>query len=139
MLYYSIVRRPVWFRALVAIWGLWFTAALIEAPGIHACAVHSSVSAHGHGHAASTAPMQMASHADHHDAAPSDEPSDGSSSCTCLGLCCATTHVAVAARPVELPVLATIAAASPAVGLDAAPAVSRPYARPFANGPPAAI
>ena len=139
LVYYSGVRRPVWFRALIAIWGLWFTAALIEAPGIHACAVHSSVSAHGHGHSSPAAPMQMASHGDRHDAASRDEPRNQSSSCTCLGLCCGTTHVAVVERPIDLAMRATIASSSPAVVVDAAPAVSRPYARPYANGPPVSV
>jgi len=129
----------MWFRALIAIWGIWFTAALIEAPGIHACAVHSSVGAHGHAHSASATPMQMGSHGDHHHAAPRDEHGDRSPGCTCLGLCCFATHLVVGERSIDVTVRATIATALPAIVDDTAPAVSRPYARPFANGPPAAI
>jgi hypothetical protein len=138
MLYYSTVQRPVWFRALIAIWGFWFTAALIEAPGIHACAVHSSGGAHGHVHSAPAAPMQMGSHGERHDAASPDAPGDRSSTCTCLGLCCFAPHF-VGERSTSLAVPATIATVLAAAPIDTAPAVSRPHARPFANGPPAAI
>ena len=63
--------------------------------------------------------MQMASHAGRHDAAPRDEPRNQSSSCTCLGLCCGTTHVAVVERTIDLPTRATMASASPAIVVEA--------------------
>src|SRR6266550_4179177 len=57
-MYYSVVRRSVHVRVLLAIWGIWFTAALSEAPGLHACPVHG-------GHAAHAGPAEHLAHADH--------------------------------------------------------------------------
>src|SRR5437764_497719 len=68
-----VVRRPVWVRALLGVWGLWFTAALSEAPGVHACAVHGTPAAHN-------AHDSHQSHAGHtaHAATQSTSPSDAS-------------------------------------------------------------
>ena len=139
VLYYSTVRRSAWFRTLVGIWGLWFSAALLEAPGVHACAVHSGASAHGHAHAGHTMPMPMASHAADHQASSTTHPSNESSpACTCLGLCCGASPVLVRAHAITIVVRTTIATASPIPVADAARAITRPRVQPFANGPPAA-
>ena|ERR1700754_5353537 len=117
-----IVRRTVLLRLLTAVWGFWFAAAFLELPGAHVCAVHGS--------AAATADI----HAHHHEQAPTQKGQQ----CTCLSHCSSTQPAAIAAPAVAVEASATEIAA-PVFG--APPAVvlpSRPYARPFANGPPVA-
>src|SRR5260370_16079612 len=47
--YTAAVRRPWWYRVLIAVWGLWFTAALSEAGGLHSCPMHRRPRAPSHG------------------------------------------------------------------------------------------
>jgi hypothetical protein len=135
-LYRFVVRYPAWVRAPIALCGLWLTAALTEAPGLHACAVHDGHAATpvvtGHGdHAAhmahgSSAPMQMPADHSHH-----------STSCTCLGLCCCAGPVATPSSSIELAGDIVVAApVAPRAG-STDPVVLRAYSLPFANGPPA--
>jgi hypothetical protein len=59
------MRRPFWFRCLVALWGVWFATALTEPAGLLACPMHSGLSAvaAGHGsHTGAAAPL-VAQHA----------------------------------------------------------------------------
>jgi hypothetical protein len=121
-----VVRRTTLLRVLTAVWGFWFAAAFLELPGAHVCAVHGSSVA---------APAGAAAHAPHHhDSAPT---TDGQQ-CTCLSHCSGTSPAAIAAPPVALEAptspLATAGRPAPAVVVHAI----RPYARPFANGPPVA-
>jgi len=133
----NIVRRPAWLRLFIGLWALWFNAALLEAPGIHTCAVHSNVAMAGHHHG--SAEMPMAGHDGHEHASSSHSPSHSDASCTCLGACCGVTPF-VAGRTPTAPAAEYAIVASARIGhRDAAPAVERPYSRPFANGPPSLI
>jgi hypothetical protein len=130
--YYCLVRPPAWIRALIAIWGLWFTAALSEAPGIHTCAVHGDHAGHAAG----------AGHAGHmvHGSAPS-APADSQrapATCTCLGLCCCVAPVAEPAASIDLPESIVRVAVTAPVGSLAISVVLRAHSLPFANGPPRA-
>ena len=55
------MRRPAWFRVLTALWGIWFTTALVEPAGVLACPMHSGhagvsgTAAQVHAHGASVA------------------------------------------------------------------------------------
>jgi len=129
-MYHWVVRRPLWFRALLSFWGLWLCAALSEAPGLHACPVHGEHSAHAShaGHMAHGSPASV----------PGDKSHHGSANCTCLGSCCCAAPVATPASSIEL---------AGAILVDVPPArrphverpvVHRAYSLPFANGPPAA-
>lgn len=52
----SAAHRPLWFRALIALWGIWFTTALTEPAGLFACQMHSGMNT-GHGaHATAASP-----------------------------------------------------------------------------------
>ena len=138
-MYCWVVRRPVWLRALIAVWGLWFTAAVSEAPGLHVCAVHA-------GHAASGA---LGAHAGHsgHDAhashrpgasAPDESSRHQSADCTCLGLCCCAASAAPPVGPIELPSDFVVAGCITSFHDVATLVVRRDHAQPFANGPPSA-
>lgn len=130
-----IVRRPLWTRLLIGLWAVWFTAALIEAPGIRMCAMHSGAAATGSAHASADMPMQ--SHMQHeHSPAPSKDPAG---CCTCLGLCCVLpTLLPKEAAPT---IVAHYAAIAPRriESTVVAPYLERPYQRPFANGPPGIV
>jgi hypothetical protein len=120
------------FRVLFALWGVWFTAAVLEVPGLHACGVHAASGQH-HAPAA-------ASHEHSHGApAPSssEAPADAAD-CTCLGHCCGVSPVE--ARVDAAPAAAEVAIDTDAsfVGCDLPPVIRRPFDRPFANGPPVA-
>lgn len=132
--YYSLVRRSAWLRALIALWALVFTAVLSGAPGLHACPVHGEGEAHatpvaGAGHA-----MQMAGGV--HVTAPADQRQHEGVDCTCLGLCCAPA-VGAPARNVELLVDGTLLPAPPPETIASIPILWRTHVLPFANGPPA--
>lgn len=127
LLYFVMVRKHAWFRALVAVWGLWFTAALSEAAGLHTCAMHGNhavAQAHS-GHAA-------AEHSGH------GAPSHASKACTCLGFCCAASVATprVSIQPAVVSIQRETAVFSPA---GATLSITRAHALPFANGPPTAI
>jgi len=115
------VRRPAWFRALIAVWGIWFTAALSEAPGAHACAVHGKHSAHA-------APAH--DHADHHG------DREAPAACTCLGLCCCASPVGAPAVSLGLADDILVVAADAQFPQVASAAIRRAHSLPFANGPP---
>lgn len=138
-MYYWVVHRPAWFRAILSIWAIWLSAALAEAPGFHACPVHGGHAAH----AGNTGVGEHLSHAAHMahgspSSAPTDQSHHDPASCTCLGLCCCAATVAAPASSIEL--ADAILVDSPAVryGNVASPLVHRAYSIPFANGPPTA-
>lgn len=131
-MYNCLVRRLAWVRALIAVWGLWFTAALSEAPGIHACAVHGD-------HAGHVAGVGHAGHMVHGSgtSAPADSHR-APATCTCLGHCCCVAPVGAPATSIELPdSIVRVAVTAPLTKL-AAPVVLRAHSLPFANGPPRA-
>jgi hypothetical protein len=77
-----------------------------------------------------------------HAAANDAHPSQGhnsASDCTCLGSCCSVAPAAIRGPSIELVALTTIATSSRFVRVETLVGISRPYERPFANGPPAAI
>jgi hypothetical protein len=138
-MYYWIVHRPVWFRALISIWGLWLSAALSEAPGLHACPVHG-----GHGaHAAQTAALEHSGHMGHmahgsQPSAPTDQSHHDPAGCTCLGLCCCAATVATPASSIELADAIVVDTPQVRHADVTSPVVQRAYSLPFANGPPTA-
>jgi hypothetical protein len=142
MEYYSFVRRPVWFRALIAMWGLWFTAALSEAPGLHACSVHAVHAGHATHSEDDTHGAQLAgsvvSPDDSASPAPVDQSHHRPTDCTCLGTCCCAAPAAVPTRSVKLPNVVVVAERAVDFADAASPIVQRAYSRPFANGPPVA-
>lgn len=130
-----IVRRPLWTRLLIGLWAIWFTASLIEAPGIRMCAMHSGVAAASHTHASAEMPMQ--SHMQH--GQPPAPGKDPAGCCTCLGLCCVLpTLLPKEAAPT---IVAHYAAIAPRriESTVVAPHLERSYERPFANGPPGIV
>ncbi len=63
---HSIAHRPLWFQALITLWGVWFTTALTEPAGLFACQMHSGMN-NGHGvHATQGADQAVASSHAHH-------------------------------------------------------------------------
>jgi hypothetical protein len=133
MKYYSFVRRPVWFRALIAIWGLWFTAALSEAPGLHACSVHDSHAAHSEHVAHGVTSLH-----DSGTTAPVDQSHHRSTDCTCLGTCCCAAPAGIPTRSIELPDAVVVVEAAVDYADATSPIVQRAHSHPFANGPPVA-
>ena len=127
-MYYWVVRRPVWFRALVSVWGFWLSAALSEAPGLHACPVHGEHVAHA-GHAGHAAHGSQSS-------VPADQSHHSPASCTCLGSCCCAAPVAAPASPIELADEIIVAIPVAEYASVASPVIHRAYSLPFANGPP---
>lgn len=123
--------RPLWLKVLIGLWAVWFNAALLEAPGVHACAVHSGAGAMAHG--GHTADMAMTGHDGHAATAPSHETTH---QCSCLGVCCSVTPATVPSTSWRI--VAHYAAPAPAQlgAFIAAPVRDRPHERPFANGPP---
>lgn len=150
------MRRPLWFRALISLWGIWFTTALIEPAGMLACPMHSGVAGvvqggiatHANGAAASQAAKPTTSrHAHDMSAMSHGEQSLGEPShtdkaptehhcCTCLGQCCAMSPALLPMRASELSstiVATTVHCATTSTRVS----VSRvEHALPFANGPP---
>ncbi|HTE47095.1 MAG TPA: hypothetical protein VK636_17740 [Gemmatimonadaceae bacterium] len=145
-MYSSGVSRPLWFRALIAIWGLWFTAALSEVGGIHTCPIHGGTAAHV-SHSAAAHESQHAPHhgamasAEHHAqaASPSSQPADDhhGGACTCLGLCCCGTPVASPTSTTSIVDVALVETSAPDYADLPTPSVERNHVQPFANGPPA--
>jgi len=124
------MRRPVWLRALAAVWAIWLQAALLSPASFDHCPEHGSHAAamHAADHAGHTA------HLVHDHGAPADQ--HGKHACTCLGACCCAVPVAVAATRIDVPAFATVDVA-PIRDPDARVAVAlRPHSLPFANGPP---
>lgn len=149
----SWVRRPLWFRSLITLWGIWFATALTEPAGFLACPMHS-----GMGHHASSVqvaetqvtetPSDVDDHSGHdaHRAEPalevsateSDAP-EPSHVCSCLGDCCSSVP-AQAADPIDVPRMVVIGDSGQirpeSNALTALTA--RDHALPFAIGPPIA-
>ena len=134
-MYPSLVRRPIWFRVLVAVWGLWFMAAFTDVAD-SACPMHGT-------NAVAMAAGTHDAHAGHHmgtqvDAhAPSHAPDQQHTTCTCLGVGCCGASVAAPTQATD--VLAFVGVRVPVAAYRdiAAPVVARPHELPFANGPPA--
>ncbi len=149
------MRRPGWYRAFLALWGLWFTTALTEPAGILACAMHSGVPGaalrvtHGGGgaHAAfrhvlasdagHAASHREAGHAASHRGA-SNPASQSHDCCTCLGQCCTAAPVAAPAGAVALAAIVHRAAPAHEFARHERAPSPRAYVLPFANAPPAA-
>jgi hypothetical protein len=110
---------------------VWFNAALLEAPGVHACAVHSAVAGTADTHGSADMPMEA--HSGHHASSPSKEHA---AACSCLGVCCGVSPFISSDEAPDI--AAHYAALAPRrIGhVVAAPTVDRPFDRPFANGPP---
>lgn len=139
--YNWLVHRPLWLRATLALWSLYFVGALLGVPGLDACPVHA-----GHGHVHGLASMaQMASM----DAASPSASSAGSAAiprddqrapaaeCTCLGLCCGACAVSGPAATLAV-APAVVIRARPSQPDDRTPAPRRgAHVLPFPNGPPA--
>jgi hypothetical protein len=145
------VIRPVWLRALTALWGIWFATALTEPAGLLACPMHSgqtamasgavthdnsAPAAHasmagdaraGHGSTPTVAGNSAPAPADHH-------------SCTCLGQCCSMAIDALSeGADVLLPMQASRIIRTPRPTAVAHIATPVEHSRPFAIGPPALI
>jgi hypothetical protein len=118
------MRRTILLRILTAVWGFWFAAAFLELPGAHACAVHGSGAAVGTG-----------AHAHHHH---QSAPTKKGEHCSCLSHCSSTSPVAITVPPVGAEPTTTEVAAAVFEAPAYVVAAIRPYARPFANGPPVA-
>jgi hypothetical protein len=140
------VRRPLWYRALIAAWGIWFTAALTNAGGLHTCPTHGNHAAHSAVGADQASPSHDGAMAgmDHGAAGAatstssrSQDTQHGPNACTCLGSCCCAAPVAAPAAPRDAFVVALIDAPPADYPEVAAPSFEREYAHPFANGPPA--
>jgi len=122
--------RPVWFRALIGIWSLWFGAMLSEPGALHTCPTHG-----GGSHAAHAAHMPGMEHGSGGQHAPASK-----THCTCLGDCCSSSPAAPPAVRVAVDPAARVVRVTPSIvaSADAAPAEAPPHRLPFANGPPAA-
>jgi hypothetical protein len=122
------VRHPLWYRVLVAIWGLLFTTALSEPAGAHTCPMHG-----GHaGHAMQVGSVAAhAGHEGHH--APAKQSSN---TCTCLGQCCSAPPVALPAASTELVAALVVDVRAAEYGSVTTLVTRRAHSLPFANGPP---
>jgi hypothetical protein len=162
------MQRPIWFRALITLWGIWFATALTEPAGLLACPMHSGLGqfmataampAHQHAavgtsvaahhapdHAAMAEMTGMASMND----APSDVAASATSTplptkapgehhcCTCLGQCCTVAPAALVAPRIAL-VESVVREPEIAVFAPVSLYPARvAFALPFANGPPQA-
>lgn len=148
------MHRPFWLRALIAVWGLWFTTSVVEPAGLFACEMHGGIG----GHAAMAAPSVASASAagmTHGTAMPMDHvqhvsatttqaaASDASTPsqnhhacCTCLGHCCQTAPVAAPETTATLAALIERASDVAIVTVATRGITRRPYELPFANGPP---
>lgn len=140
------MHRSLWYRAVVALWGLWITAALVEPAGVRGCAMHGgrAVQAMPAPSAASASAGAADAHAHHGPSATSPvdagaPESSGHECCTCLGRCCAASTVVAPAVSVAFVASVEQRTARPATVSTTRPETERPYALPFANGPPLAV
>ena len=147
-MYHTTMRRPVWYRALVALWALWFAAAVSDPAGLHWCAQHgdrltaadaspvqSRHGAHAPGHAAHIHPAAD----DARTPSPSPQPSrhgPASDRDHHLGQCCTSVPVEAITRVPSLAGPTYARYVAPEIGETRA-ASRVAYAHPFANGPPA--
>jgi len=127
------VERSPWFRLLIGLWAVWFNAALLEAPGIHACAVHSRAATHG------VAPVQMESHAHAMPDASPNMPNNEDCACTRLGVCCSAAAILPSGSAPIVVAHYTALVTRRLGNAVAAPNVARAHARPFVNGPPSLV
>jgi hypothetical protein len=154
------MHRPFWLRALIAVWGLWFTTSVVEPAGLFACAMHGlAVPAHAGGDASTTAQAMASDHGMHGaqrtaasaaavpaphsagavaiDAAPAPREHQHHDCCTCLGNCCQSAPVATPSTAITLAPLAECDNAVAAIAIATRGVERRPFALPFAIGPPA--
>ena len=138
--YSSRVHRPIWYRVLVAVWGLWFVTALSDVGGIHSCPMHGNHAAHASAHAIThaVASHQTSSSAAEHHGAPTKPADHSRNTCTCFGSCCGAAAISVPEQSAGLPV-EVIVDVDVACYRDAATTgLRRAHSHPFANGPPVA-
>ena len=131
-MYPSGVKRPLGYRIVTVLWGVWFAAALVGPATLHACPEHAALTHTAHA-------------TSHHDAPAADAPDEPASSsqtadadCNCLGDC-SSSAVETTRRPAtHAP--SHIAELRIAVPREAgANGDIRYYDQPFANGPPSAL
>ncbi|HVX42225.1 MAG TPA: hypothetical protein VHB25_21870 [Gemmatimonadaceae bacterium] len=135
------MRRPVWYRALTAIWALWFAVALIEPAGIHQCPVHGAAGADmaGMGAMAGMANMDMAGMSMAHDQTPPGHQSQHPLHCCCLSTGCSAPAFVPSAPSGELADRIVARSHEPSFADVPSPLIDRAHALPFANGPPASV
>jgi hypothetical protein len=121
------MRRPVWLRAIAAVWAIWLQAALLDPGSFDPCPEH------GHHAVAQTA--GHAAHAAHQHGSPASDR-HGKHACNCLGACCCAAPVAVPATTVDAPVVATVDVPPERATEIRVVVALRPHSLPFANGPP---
>ena len=134
------MRHPVWYRVLLAVWGLWFTAAMSEVGGLASCPMHGNHAAHVGAHAAAAGKAQATSshlaHAAERGTAHQPSAPQKGAVCTCLGQACCAPLVVGPTAAVQLPRALTVVVAVAAYRETAVVSVQRGYEHPFANGPP---
>jgi len=131
-LYPSGVKRPLGYRIVTGLWGVWFAAALVGPATLHACPEHAALTHTAHA-------------TSHHEAPPADVPHETESSsqtadadCNCLGDCSSSAVESTRRPAARAPsYIAELKIAFPReVG---ASGDIRYYDQPFANGPPSAV
>ncbi len=138
VMYYSFVRpRPVWLRALTALWGLWFAVALIEPAGIHQCPVHGVGAQMGD--MGDMSAMDMGAKPMAAEMAKADQPPHHAASCTCLSLCYSSPAFVPPTAGAQLRDRVVAIAASQNFADSPCRVLERPHALPFANGPPVSM
>ncbi len=129
------MRRPLWFRALIAVWGIWLTTAITERSRFFVCSMHGEGAAAG---SAMSASMQGASTSTAGHPA-EDTRRDRTDVCTCADECCGAAFIATPALSPELQIAAIVTAPvaryASVERVDLAPE----HLLPFANAPPAPL
>ena len=146
------MHRPFWLRALIAVWGLWFTTSVVEPAGLFACEMHGTAMPAQMRHGASASAHEMPLRAHAHiapaaaqrsavavaiDAAPASRGHQSHDCCNCLGSCCQSAPVATPSTAITLAPMVERANAVAAIIVATRGISRRPYALPFAIGPPA--
>jgi hypothetical protein len=129
------VRLSPPLRAIVALWGAWFTLTVADSGGEHACPTHAPATADGSPATRHASHAAVSAESEGVDPA---EAGDAEHECTCLGTCCATAAEGIL-DPTSRPAALDGIAQSSAPVSDREPDGRRAYAHPFANGPPAAM
>jgi len=135
---YCFVKRPLWLRLVLAVWGLWFATVPSYAATRHDCPAHDPAQMAHSAHSAHSVHSVHLVHAGHTHAAPASPAQHGDQShrCRCLGDCCSPP---VAAVPRPAMALAAIPSVETTWDSDLSPRLPGPRAEhslPFANGPP---
>ena len=128
------MKRPLAFRVVTALWGIWFAAALVGPATLHACPEHAALTHSSHADASGGASHSGVAEKD------SESPKrTADADCNCLDEC--STVSAIAIQRVEIDRAESIIAESgaPAIHDLESPAAARYYVQPFANGPPSSI